>query len=137
MSTDSAVGDVAAERLAEVALKIRDAREALYAKFKSEDSVLREQEELVESKILELCKELGAASIRTNAGTIVRRVSTRYWTTDWGRMFEFMKEHDVPLFEQRIHQTNMKQFLEENPDKLPVGLQADSKYTIVVRRSKS
>ena len=34
-------------------------------------------------------------------------------------------------------ETNLKQFLEENPNLLPAGLQADSKYTVVVRRSKA
>jgi hypothetical protein len=53
-------------------------------------------------------------------------------------MYTFIKENDVyGLLERRIHQTNLKQFLEENPDKLPMGLQADSKYTISVRRSKA
>jgi len=30
----------------------------------------------------------------------------------------------------------MKQFLEENPDALPPGLNADSEYSITVRRKK-
>jgi len=40
------------------------------------------------------------------------------------------------LLERRIHQTNIKQFLEENPDLLPAGLNVDSAYSITVRRSK-
>jgi hypothetical protein len=41
------------------------------------------------------------------------------------------------LLEKRLHQTNMKQFLEENPDLKPAGLNIDSEYTIVVRRGKN
>ena len=41
----------------------------------------------------------------------------------------------VELLEQRVHQTNMKQFLKENPDLLPEGINVDSKYSISVRRS--
>jgi hypothetical protein len=53
-------------------------------------------------------------------------------------MYQFVKENDAyPLLEKRLHQTNMRQFLEENPNLLPAGLMADSKYTVVVRRSKS
>jgi len=49
-----------------------------------------------------------------------------------------MLENQAPeLLEKRIHQSNMKQFLEENPDLLPAGLNVDSEYTITVRRSKS
>ena len=52
--------------------------------------------------------------------------------------YAFIKENDAfGLLAQSIHQLNLKQFIEENPDKLPMGLQADSKYTISVRRSKA
>ena len=130
--------DVSAEKLAEVYVKIRDARTALKEKFESEDSVMKEQQDMLAEKMLELCKDIDADSIRTHAGTIIRKVDTRYWTTDWESMYKFIEEHNAyPLLEKRVHQTNMKQFLEEHPDLLPAGLQADSKYTIVVRRSKS
>jgi hypothetical protein len=50
-------------------------------------------------------------------------------------MYQFIKTHDVPfLLEQRLHNGNMKQFLEENPDDYPIGLQADRKFTIQVRK---
>ena len=40
------------------------------------------------------------------------------------------------LLEKRLHQTNMKDFLAENPDLYPKGLNVESEYTVVVRRSK-
>jgi hypothetical protein len=40
----------------------------------------------------------------------------------------------LDLRETRLHQTNMRSFLEEHPDKLPPGLNVDSEYTITVRR---
>ena len=128
--------DVSAEKLAEIYVKVRDARSALKERFEAEDSTLKEQLDLLAAKMLDLCKDIDADSIRTGAGTIIRKVDTRYWTTDWDAMYQFVEEHEAfPLLEKRIHQTNMKQFLEENPDLLPIGLQADSKYTIVVRRN--
>jgi len=134
--TPVVVPDVSAEKLAEIYVKIRDARASLKERFEEEDTVLKEQLDTLASKMLELCKDIDADGIRTTAGTIIRKVDTRYWTTDWDAMYQFVEENDAfPLLEKRIHQTNMKQFLEEHPDKLPVGLQADSKYTIVVRRS--
>ena len=129
---------VSAEKLADIYVKIRDARTALKERFESEDDVLKEQLELVAAKMLDLCQDIDADSIRTPAGTIIRKVDTRYWTTDWESMYDFIHENDCyGLLEKRLHQTNMKQFLEEHPDKLPAGLQADSKYSIVVRRSKA
>jgi hypothetical protein len=52
-------------------------------------------------------------------------------------MREFIKDNDaLDLLEQRIHQTNMKTFLAEHPDKLPPGLNQDSEFTISVRKAK-
>jgi hypothetical protein len=35
-----------------------------------------------------------------------------------------------------VHQTNMKAWIEDNPDFLPQGLNAESRHTVTVRRSK-
>ena len=129
--------DFPADKLAEVYIKIRDKRDELKRRFEEEHSKLEEQLDLISAEMLELCKENGADSIKTPAGTIMRRVDTRFWTSDWESFYNFVDEHDAyALFEKRIHQGNMKQFLEENPDLLPKGLMSDSKYKITVRRSK-
>jgi len=130
--------DVNSDQLAEVYIKIRDKRAELKEQYEADDESLKAQQDLLAEQMLELCKEINADSIKTPAGTIIRKVDTRYWTTDWDSMYQFIQEHDAyPLLEKRIHQTNLKQFLEENPNLLPAGLQADSKYTVVVRRSKT
>jgi hypothetical protein len=130
--------DVQTDKLAEIYIKIRDKRAEIKEKFEAEDASLKEQQDLLAEEMLEVCYENNADSIKTPAGTIIRKVDTRYWTTDWDSMYQFIQEHDAyPLLEKRIHQTNLKQFLEENPNLLPAGLQADSKYTVVVRRSKT
>ena len=129
--------DVQTDKLAEIYIKIRDKRSEIKEQFEKQDNELKEQQDLLAEQMLSVCSELGADSIKTPAGTIIRKVDTRYWTTDWDSMYQFIEEHDAfPLLEKRLHQTNMRQFLEENPDLLPAGLQADSKYTVVVRRSK-
>jgi len=129
---------VSSDKLAEIYIKIRDKRAELKEKFEEQDNELKAQQDLLAEQMLALCHEQGADSIKTPAGTIIRKVDTRYWTTDWDSMYQFIEEHDAfPLLEKRLHQTNLKQFLEENPELLPAGLQADSKYTVVVRRSKA
>lgn len=116
-------------------LKLRDAIHDLEEKQKDEMQVLVDQFEVVGNKILEHCNEQNIDSIRTPVGTISRRISTRYWTSDWDSMYQFIKEHDAPfLLEQRIHGSNMREFLENNPDALPMGLQAERKYTVQVRK---
>jgi hypothetical protein len=128
---------VPADTLAEIYIKIRDKRAELKEQYEQQDDSLKEQQEMLAEQMLALCQEQHADSIKTRAGTIIRKVDTRYWTNDWEQMYDFIHEHDAyPLLEKRIHQTNMRQFLEENPDLLPAGLMSDSKYSIVVRRSK-
>lgn len=125
-----------AGKLSEVYLKIRDARSALKEKYDLEDKKLEEQMDVIEARLLEICKDTDADSIKTQSGTVMRRVATRYWTNDWDSMYNFVKENDAyGLLERRLHQTNMKQFLEENPDKFPKGMLLDSQYKITIRRS--
>lgn len=110
---------------------ISEAEEAHEAKIKG----LKEKMELVSTELLNFCNEQNLDSIRTPEGTVSRRVQTRYWSTDWEEMYKFIEEHNVPfVLEKRIHNGNMKQFLEENPDVLPIGLQVDNKYVIQVRK---
>jgi hypothetical protein len=131
------IADIPTDKLAEVYIKIRDKRAELKEQYEAQDEGLKAQQELLAEKMLDICRDNNADSIKTPAGTIIRKVDTRYWTTDWDSMYQFIEEHDAyPLLEKRIHQTNLKQFLEENPELLPAGLQADRKYTVVVRRSK-
>jgi len=130
--------NITTDKLAEIYIKIRDKRAELKEKYEAEDVDLKTQQDMLAEKMLDVCREINADSIKTPAGTIIRKVDTRYWTTDWDSMYQFIVENDAyPLLEKRLHQTNLKQFLDENPNLLPAGLQADSKYTVVVRRSKS
>ena len=134
----SDVNEMTVEDLVGIYVKIRDAREENENKFKEKDTEFQEQLEVISARILNICNEQEADSIKTKAGTVTRRVTTRYWTSDWDSMYQFIQEHDAPfLLEKRIHGGNMKEFLQENPDVLPMGLQVDSKYTVVVRRSKA
>ena len=126
------------DMLANVYIKIRDARTALKTEFTTQDYVLQEQMDLLEANMLDACKDLNASSIKTQHGTIIRSVKSRYWTNDWDSMYTFIKEQGAfGLLEKRLHQTNMKEFLVENPDLLPMGLNVESEYTVVVRRNKT
>jgi hypothetical protein len=125
------------EQLTKAYIKIRDSRRKLEQEFKAEDDKLREQMRVIEEQMLDVCKKFDASSIKTEAGTIIRSVKSRYWTNDWDSMYQFIRENSAfALLEKRLHQTHMKQFLEENPDLSPIGLNVDREYTVVVRRSK-
>ena len=124
-----------AEKLTTVYLKIKDKRSELSAEFKEKDAELSDQLNKVKKALLEYCEEQGVDSVRTSAGLFYRSARTRYWTSDWSSMHEFILENEVPeLLDKRVNQSNMKQYLEENPDLVPKGLNVDSEYVVSVRR---
>lgn len=125
------------DKLADAYIRIRNARSKLKSEFEAQDSVLAEQAALLEASMLDACKQLGVDSVRTPYGTIIRSVKSRYWTNDWDSMYQFIKEHDAfALLEKRLHQSHMKEFLSENPEVQPAGLNVENEYTVVVRRPK-
>jgi len=118
-----------ADKLAKVYVKIRERRRELA----KQDKELEEQLNMIAQQMLEICKEQGASTIRTEHGTISRRISKRFWPTDWDAFYKFVKDQDaMQLLYQRINTANMEQFLEENPDIHPPGLNADVSQTVVI-----
>jgi hypothetical protein len=116
-------------------LRLRTAVQEKEAELTDVIGALKAEMEAISNQLLDVCNKTDADSIRTKYGTVSRRVTTRYWTTDWEAMHNFIKEHDaLHLLEQRIHNGNMRQFLHDNHEYYPVGLQADSKFTIQVRK---
>jgi hypothetical protein len=125
-----------ATKLVSIYIKMRDAKDALTREYEAKINEVKEQMEVVEQALLDICKETGQDGGRTAHGSFTRTVKTRFWTNDWDSMYRFIKEQDaIQLLEQRVHQGNMKQFLSENPGLLPEGLNTDSKYSITVRRA--
>jgi hypothetical protein len=119
------------DKLIRVFIKMRDRCKELEA----QKAEVEEQMDVVKSQILDQCNAVGANSLSTPYGRITRKLITRYWTTDWEAMHAFIKDNEaMDLLERRIHQTNLKTFLEEYPDKIPPGLNSDSKYDVVVYR---
>ena len=129
------VDDLPADKLVTIYRKIRGVIDEKEAEHKETISALKQQLDTISAKLLDICNTQNVDSLRTPAGTVTRRAVTRYWTNDWEQMYQFIKDHDAPfLLEQRIHNGNMRQFLEENPETLPIGLNADTKYAVTVRK---
>lgn len=127
--------DLSVEKLTGIFVKIRDRRAELAAAFKEEDEKLKAQQERIKDVLLDHCKEHEVDSVRTAKGVFYRTVKTRYWTSDWEQMRKFAVENDaLDFFEKRLNQTAVRQFLEENPEHVPPGLNIDSKYEITVRK---
>lgn len=138
MTVDAAQADVPLEKLTRIYIKMRDKKSELTRELEEQIAKVDEGMKTVKTAILDHMKTLGAESLRTDAGTVYRTVRTTYSTTDWESMGKFILEHGVPeLLEKRLHQTNMKTFLEEHPDLLPPGLNANMEYSVTIKRSKN
>ena len=125
-----------ANQLVQVYIKIRDAKDIKKKQMEAEIAELDTQLSAVEQELLELCKTTGQDGGKTTFGSFTRSVKTRYWTSDWDSMYKFIREHDAPdLLERRIAQSNFSQFIKENPDAMPAGVNVESKYSITVRRA--
>ena len=134
---DSEVQSPDMDKLTRAYLAIRDAKEVLTDQYKKQVAELDEQMQVIEQELLDHCKNMNASSVRTPHGTVIRSVKSRYWTNDRNSMYDFIEETGAfGLLEKRIHQTHMKEFLAENPDMFPKGMNVENEYTVVVRRSK-
>lgn len=124
------------EKLVKAYIKMRDARAVLSAEYESKDKDIKEQMRVVENFLLEACKRAGGNVSIPGVGVVIRGVDTRYWTSDWEAMHNFIKENStLELLERRIAQRAMGEFLKANPDKMPKGMNVESKYTVTVRRA--
>jgi len=127
----------APEELVSTYIKIRSAIADKQEEHKVEIQSLQDKLDTISNALLDTCNSQGIDSFKTSAGSVSRSVKSRYWPSDWEVMYEFIKERNMPeLLEKRVHQTNMKQYIEENPNDVPAGLQVDSKYSIRVTKPR-
>jgi len=121
--------------LAKTYRKIRTRITKLTQEYDTEVETLKAAQDEVKNAMKDQMKALGVTSVRTDEGTVVLSVKTRYNTQDWDSFKKFVVEQDaVDLLEKRIAQTNMAQFLEENPGVVPPGLNSSSEYDVSVRK---
>jgi len=131
MATD----EYGVDTIVEAFIALRDQKQAIERVTAQQVAEIEADMEVLTVALKDLCKVIGADSIRTSHGTVIRSVKKKYWTNDWASIHSFMKEHDAfELLEKRIHQSNMKEFLEANPDLHPAGLNVDSEYSITIRK---
>ena len=121
------------DKLVAIHAKIKARMEALDKQL----AELDEQREEIRLAIKDQMRALGLKSVQTSNGTVSLTKTTRYNTQDWDSFKAFVLEHQVvDLLEKRIAQTNMAQFLEENPGVVPPGLNAVTGFDIRVTKAK-
>lgn len=123
------------DKLAKVYRKIKSQIDTLTQEYDTKVEALKAQQDQIKFAMKDTMKALGVSTVRTDFGTVSLVTKTRYSTQDWDSFKKFILEHEVvDLLEKRIAQTNMANFLEENPGVLPPGLNAMTEYDISVRK---
>ena len=126
---------IPADQLVAAYIETRNAMAVQEEEYEASRLLLKTKLDDLSAALLAICNEQNVDGLKTAAGTVTRSVTSRYWTSDWGSMYEFITAHEAPfLLEQRIHNSNMKQFLADHPEAMPMGLQANSSYVIRVRK---
>lgn len=128
---------ISAEALVSAYINIRDAKYAIQNELNAKIKELDDQLDKVSQALLDLCKDNNLDGFRTEYGTVSQIIKSDYTTDDWESFYKFVKEHDAyNLLHKRINQSEMKSFLEENPDLHPEGMNVIRSYTIRVTRPR-
>jgi glycerol-3-phosphate O-acyltransferase len=127
------------EELVKGYLAIREARAKILREYEEADADLEQDMKQLEAAMLEICANIDAETIKTTHGTIMRRVSERFFCSDWDNFYRFVHTNDaVQLLEKRIHQGNFRQFLADHvEDGLPPGVNVTREFGITVRKPTS
>ena len=102
---------------------IRNEREEKREVFEGEDKVYSDE---------------NTTSMSTEKYTVIKRVTKRYNPTNWDAVYRLVDKYKAyGVLHKRVHDTNMKDFLEQHPDEYPEGLNVDSRYAVTVKRKPS
>lgn len=124
------------DELVKIYLTIRKEREMLSQQFELKDAELKAEMGAIEQVMLAQCNSINAESIKTGNGTIIKSLKENFVCGDWENFKKFVLENQaVELLQQRIHQTNFKEFLSQHEgDGLPPGINVLREFTITVRK---
>jgi hypothetical protein len=123
------------DKLVKIYRKIKMEIDTMTQEYDTKLEVLKSQQDEIKFEIKDQMKALGVSSVKSPFGTVSMILKTRYNTNDWSSFKDFILEHSaVDLLEKRVAQTNMAQFLEENPGVVPPGLNSVTEFEIRITK---
>jgi len=130
------MNDVNLDELVKTYLTIRDERDRLSREHDAKDRELANDLAQLEQVLLNSCNEINADSIRTGNGTVIKTTRENYVCGDWDNFKKFVMENQaIELLQQRLHQSNFKEFLTNRDDEgLPPGISSMREFKVVVRK---
>jgi hypothetical protein len=127
------------DQLVEAFITLRGERDRLRNEYEAQDAKVKEEMTTLEQALLSICNETNATSIKTDKGTVIRKLNERFFCSDWDNFRDYVLEHQaLELLERRIHQGNFKEFIAERQDEgLPPGVNVMREYGVTVRKPTS
>ena len=127
------------DQLVEAFITLRNERDRLRNDYEAKDAIIKEEMTTLEQALLAICNETNATSIKTDKGTVIRKLNERFFCTDWDNFREYVLEHQaLELLERRIHQGNFKEFIaEREKEGLPPGVNVMREFGVTVRKPTS
>lgn len=127
------------DQLVEAFITLRNERDRMRNEWEAKDSEIKEEMTTLEQALLAICNETNATSIKTDKGTVIRKLNERFFCSDWDNFRDYVLQHQaLELLERRIHQGNFKEFIaEREKEGLPPGVNVMREYGVTVRKPTS
>jgi hypothetical protein len=127
------------DQLVETFITLRNERDRMRNEWEAEDAKIKEEMTTLDQALISICKEANATSIKTDKGTVIRKLNERFFCSDWDNFRDYVLEHQaLELLERRIHQGNFKEFIaEREAEGLPPGVNVMREYGVTVRKPTS
>jgi hypothetical protein len=127
------------DQLVETFITLRNERDRMRNEWEAKDSAIKDEMTTLEQALLAICNETNATSIKTDKGTVIRKLNERFFCTDWDNFRDYVLEHQaLELLERRIHQGNFKEFIaEKEKEGLPPGVSVMREFGVTVRKPTS
>jgi hypothetical protein len=127
------------DQLVETFINLRNERDRMRNEWEAQDAKVKEEMTVLEQALLSICNEANATSIKTDKGTVIRKLNERFFCSDWDNFRDYVLEHQaLELLERRIHQGNFKEFIaEREAEGLPPGVNVMREYGVTVRKPTS
>ena len=127
------------DQLVETFITLRNERDRMRNEWEAKDAKIKEDMTVLEQALLSICNETNATSIKTDKGTVIRKLNERFFCSDWDNFRDYVLEHQaLELLERRIHQGNFKEFIaEREAEGLPPGVNVMREFGVTVRKPTS
>lgn len=124
--------DVLAKAYLKMRMKKQEITKELEEKVGAIDADMKE----VTAMMREVLQATGGTSLKTAHGTVYLTRKDKYYPMDWEAFGNWVvAKGEISLLEKRVAQSNMKQWMEDNPTDPPPGLQCESEITVTVRKA--